>query len=453
MNQNQALSVVVPTLNEEGNVQKLVARIHKTLATAKIPYEIVFIDDHSTDKTVTLVHAIKKRYPFLNLRVQSKRGKRGKAFSLLQGFKAARYPLICMIDADLQYPPEAISAMYNKLNRESADIVVTERVDQKTSRVRQLSTKVFHLVFTRMLFGLPFDSQSGLKLFRKRVLGSIKLNPSQWSFDLEFLVRSRDKNYKIVNHKIAFSERFAGEAKVNVLTTTYELAKASIKLRLQSTSSKHSGRFRLSGQHSVAAGLVFGGASLTLFTPAIGSAISNQSFMLGNIAATSRYRSYNNTAIPAPHSKRPDNHTETSAAIKTNNAEKHSRDKKQKNKPQPTKPITPNEPTEQSRQAAHSHPVQPNPVSLPQPVATATPAATVNQKIAAPPSAQTLPSSAPAQLPIHETKHAENEAPYVTQVTPLVALGYNALNQLGLFSTAMGAGTATLLAIKQFLLK
>jgi len=138
----------------------------------------------------------------------------------------------------LQYPPEAIVPMYRKLQKESADIVVTERVEQETSFLRQLSTRMFNLVFTRLLFGIDLDSQSGLKLFKKRILRTISISPSQWSFDLEFIIRSLEQNYKISNHKIAFSERTEGKGKVNMFTTTYELIKASVHLRLTTSRKK-----------------------------------------------------------------------------------------------------------------------------------------------------------------------------------------------------------------------
>lgn len=230
------LSVIVPTLNEQNNVKKLVERIHNALHNERITYEIVFIDDHSTDNTIKNLELLSTIYP--ELRIYKKEGKRGKAFSLLQGFDEAKYNLVCMIDADLQYPPEAIVPMYRKLQKESADIVVTERVEQETSFLRQLSTRMFNLVFTRLLFGIDLDSQSGLKLFKKRILRTISISPSQWSFDLEFIIRSLEQNYKISNHKIAFSERTEGKGKVNMFTTTYELIKASVHLRLTTSRKK-----------------------------------------------------------------------------------------------------------------------------------------------------------------------------------------------------------------------
>lgn len=228
----QALSIIVPTLNEADNIDDLAKRIDAPLKRAGVEYEIIVVDDHSTDQTVSKIRGLARFYP---IRVMLKNGRPGKASSLIEGFASAKYPLICMIDADLQYPPEDILPMYNLLIKQEVDIVITRRSDQGTGILRQLSSKVFNLIFTRLLFGINYDTQSGLKLFRKNILDQIHLNPSPWSFDLEFLVRSLEQKFKILSHTISFSERTKGETKVNIFGTTMELAGASLKVRRSSS--------------------------------------------------------------------------------------------------------------------------------------------------------------------------------------------------------------------------
>jgi glycosyltransferase involved in cell wall biosynthesis len=170
--ETKPLSIIVPTLNEAGNLPSLFKRIGVSLNAAQIPYEIVLVDDHSSDDTLAVAKAAASEYP---IRIFTKRGERGKAYSLLEGFDYAAYELVCMIDADLQYPPEAIAPMYEQLAELEADVVITERVEQHTSFLRQLSSKVFNLIFTRALFGIQYDTQSGLKLFKQRYIFSRQL--------------------------------------------------------------------------------------------------------------------------------------------------------------------------------------------------------------------------------------------------------------------------------------
>lgn len=224
------LSIVVPTLNESGNVALLVRRIDDTLKASNIVYDILFIDDHSTDGTLAAINELRRQYP---VRVSLKVGQRGKAYSILQGVEEATGELICMIDADLQYPPEAISAMVRNITDNRADVVLSRRVSHDTSTLRQLSSKVYNLVFTKALFGIDYDTQSGLKVFRRDVMRGMRLSPSPWSFDLEFIVQCLLRHYRIVSHDIEFAGRHSGEAKLSVVTATAELIKATLALWLR----------------------------------------------------------------------------------------------------------------------------------------------------------------------------------------------------------------------------
>ena len=230
-----AISVIVPTLNEVDNVRMLVERIAANFDTADLDYEVIFIDDHSTDGTQAEIVKLAIDYP---VRLRLKQGERGKAHSLLEGFAAARYDTLCMIDADLQYPPEAIVPMYQLMHSSGTDIVLTNRLDHGTSALRKLTSTGFNFVFTKMMFGFNYDSQSGLKLFKRKVIDDIILTPTPWSFDLEFIVRALEKNYKIVSYDITFAERYSGVAKIQVSKVAVELAKASVKLRFNSSPGK-----------------------------------------------------------------------------------------------------------------------------------------------------------------------------------------------------------------------
>lgn len=182
------LSIVVPTLNEEKSVQPLVGRIHKSLKRKKITYEIIFVDDHSTDRTQDIIKQLKKKYP---VSLHIKKGKKGKTQSLFEGFSHAKYPVLCMIDADLQYPPEAIPDMLSKIKK-GVDIVVANRTVTHTPMLRKIVSKGFSYVFGKLLHGFDFDVQSGLKLFKKECLIGLSPTPSPWTFDMELLRRNVD---------------------------------------------------------------------------------------------------------------------------------------------------------------------------------------------------------------------------------------------------------------------
>ena len=241
-----AISVIVPTLNEVDNIAMLVSRIAAGFDNSGLQYEIVFVDDHSTDGTVKAIENLSTEFP---VRYLMKRGERGKAHSLLEGFADAKYETLCMIDADLQYPPEAIIPMYRLMESTDTDIVLTNRLDHATSRLRKITSAGFNFIFTKLLFGFDYDSQSGLKLFKRSVIKNITITPTPWSFDLEFIVRSLEHDYKIISYDISFAERYAGVAKIQVSKVAIELAKASVKLRFNSSPRKVKEAYKMNDQN------------------------------------------------------------------------------------------------------------------------------------------------------------------------------------------------------------
>lgn len=221
------LSIVVPTYNEKENVEALVARIENAL-TAYFDFEIIFIDDKSTDGTFELLGQIQTRNEKVS--VFSKVGKRGKAFSLVQGFAKAKFDLIAMIDADLQYPPEEIFPMVQKLRE--FDVLVADRKINQEGAVRKLFSKTFRTLFGQGIYKLNVDIQSGLKVFKKEVISEISFTAkSGWTFDLEFLRRAHEAGFKIGSHDIEFAKRVSGKSKVSPVSSTVEVLTNATSLK------------------------------------------------------------------------------------------------------------------------------------------------------------------------------------------------------------------------------
>jgi cellulose synthase/poly-beta-1,6-N-acetylglucosamine synthase-like glycosyltransferase/glycosyltransferase involved in cell wall biosynthesis len=226
---NERVSIIVPTLNEEGNVEELVRRIHEALRSCAQAYEIIFVDDHSSDRTREIVESLADAYP---VSLFLKRGEKGKARSLLEGFGHARYEVLAILDADLQYPPETIPEMLERM-RQGADVVVANRVEREVSFVRKFLSKGFALFFSRFLHGLDCDVQAGLKVFRREIVGEVSLRPSPWTFDLDFLAGARNYGYEIASVDMAFAERRSGRSKVVLWKAAYEIGWNAIKLKFK----------------------------------------------------------------------------------------------------------------------------------------------------------------------------------------------------------------------------
>lgn len=224
------ISIVVPTLNEADNIAALIDRIHKTLSLIDIVYEIVFIDDHSSDNTIGVVSQLSQEYP---ISIYAKKGLRGKAYSIVEGVEKSRFEYIVMIDADLQYPPEAIPEMFALLIEQNLGVVIAKRDNHNEPFLRKSISIVFQSLFGRFLHGFPYDVQSGLKIFRKEILTFMDQSAiTPWTFDLSLLSTTRELGYSIDEIKIPFFERKKGKSKINIFKSSYEIGLNALKVKL-----------------------------------------------------------------------------------------------------------------------------------------------------------------------------------------------------------------------------
>jgi len=221
------VSIIVPTFNEEKNIENLLALIGHSFSKNNQNYEVIVIDDHSSDGTWELLQQLASLYP---LKFFRKIGRKGKALSLYEGFSKSCGDTLVMCDADLQYPPEAIAEMVKALD--DSDLVVANRKNYYDSNLRKFLSRTFRFAFGKFLFGIDSDIQSGLKVFKRRVWETVKFVPrSAWTFDLEFLHRAREAGFTGKSFDIDFNPRVNGHSKINTLKTALEIGFNALTLK------------------------------------------------------------------------------------------------------------------------------------------------------------------------------------------------------------------------------
>ncbi|MCR4263715.1 MAG: glycosyltransferase, partial [Candidatus Roizmanbacteria bacterium] len=223
-----AISVIIPTLDEADTIRQLTSRVHEVLVRSKIHHEIIISDNGSHDGTDTIVSQLSREYP---VRLLKSGSRKGKAYALLEGFKSARYPVLCMIDADLQYAPEAIPQLLEKLTGE-VGIVIGDRSDTAIEPKRKFLMNMYRKLFGNYLHGFHQDVMSGLKIIRKEVIERITLHPYPWSFDIELLVKARNAGYRIVSVPISFERRRMGRSKIKLLPASFQMAGHALNLAM-----------------------------------------------------------------------------------------------------------------------------------------------------------------------------------------------------------------------------
>jgi glycosyltransferase involved in cell wall biosynthesis len=215
------LSIVVPTKNERGNVARLVERLQAVLPT--VAMEIVFVDA-STDGTADEVErlAARSERAIVLLRQASGRRVGGLGGAVLQGLRAARAPWVCVMDADLQHPPELITALLEQAESRDLDLVVASRYCESgeangfgwtRAMASRSSTMVAHLLFPRRLREVS-DPMSGFFLVRRDAIAAECLRPRGFKILLEILIRH--PALRVAEVWFAFGERNAGESKATI---------------------------------------------------------------------------------------------------------------------------------------------------------------------------------------------------------------------------------------------
>jgi glycosyltransferase involved in cell wall biosynthesis len=166
------ISVVVPLHNEERSVERLFDELQAALAPLEMPWEVVFVDDGSTDETFARLARLHAAHG--NMRAVRLRRNAGKAAALDAGFAEAVGELLVTIDGDLQDDPAEIPRLLAKLE-EGFDLVTGWKTRRRDPLARRLLSKLFNAV-TSSVSGLRLhDMNCGLKAYRAEVVDGMRL--------------------------------------------------------------------------------------------------------------------------------------------------------------------------------------------------------------------------------------------------------------------------------------
>ena len=201
------LSVVVPVFNEEESLVAFYTELLKIVPSLDKSYEIIFIDDGSSDKSLEIIKAFEKKNK--NIRAFSFRRNLGKSEALTLGFEKANGDFIVTLDADLQDKPTEIYKLLNKA-REGIDLVCGWRKDRKDNKNAVLSSKIFN-IFAVLFWGLKLhDYNCGLKVYSKDLAKNIYLYGGMHRF---IPLLAYQKGFSVSEVEVVHETRKFGESK------------------------------------------------------------------------------------------------------------------------------------------------------------------------------------------------------------------------------------------------
>ncbi|MBU0478655.1 glycosyltransferase family 2 protein [bacterium] len=222
------VTVIMPAYNEERHILHNIEETIRVFDQFTCNYEIIVVDDGSLDNTYK--EAVKAQNGHANVIVKRNIINRGKGRAIKRGFRFAQGDYIVFLDADLDLHPEQIKGLFDIMKREDSDIVIGSKRHSASvlnyPKRRKIISYVYNLL-VRILFASQIrDTQTGLKVFKRKVLDSLfhVILVKRFAFDVELLMVAHHIGYKISDAPIEINfgrEQRIGRIRVIDILSTY----------------------------------------------------------------------------------------------------------------------------------------------------------------------------------------------------------------------------------------
>ena len=216
----KSFSVILPTLNEEGHIVQLINEIVNCFNNKNITFEIIIVDDNSTDGTIEKIQKLKNNSNIdLSLFVRNKKKNLAKSINL--GIKKSKYEYVIWMDADFQHPPQYINKIFSQIN--NFDIIIFSRFlreskryfeeDKSIKEFNEDQSILFNKVSNMLLFKDITDYTSGYICMSKKILNNFELKGFYGEYFVDLIVHCKIKNFKILELPFIEKKRKTGESK------------------------------------------------------------------------------------------------------------------------------------------------------------------------------------------------------------------------------------------------
>jgi glycosyltransferase involved in cell wall biosynthesis len=204
-----SVSLVIPMYNEELNIEHALAAGTEALRKYTDDYEIIVVDDASTDDSPAMVAHLAKDDP--RIRVLHHERNRKLGGTLRTGFAAATKELVLYMDADLPFDPEVLGKAMRAMQVTGADVIAGYRHDRTMEGFRRTVYSYFWNLLIGVLFGWPHrDINFSFKLMKREVLEAITLKSEGSLIDAELIVKAKNKGYAIQQIGVDYFPRIRG---------------------------------------------------------------------------------------------------------------------------------------------------------------------------------------------------------------------------------------------------
>lgn len=207
------LSIIIPVYNEEKTILEILRRVQ--VVDFGIEYEIIVVDDDSTDGTRKLLESrIQNLESKIKIIFQERN--QGKGAALRRGFKEASGEIIAIQDADLEYNPQELPKLIQPILEGRAQVVYGSRFLTKHKpryKIPYLGNKLLSFLF-KILYGRKInDPWTCYKIFKKDVIKDMNFQSNGFEFEMEFTAKILKRSYRILELPISYQSRTYEEGK------------------------------------------------------------------------------------------------------------------------------------------------------------------------------------------------------------------------------------------------
>lgn len=203
----ESISVVLPVYNEQGNIHEVIRMVYNTLCSLTDDFEIIAVNDGSTDRTSEILKDLK--YSGVYLKVIQHTKNKGYGAALVSGFRIAKKELILMMDADQQFNISEVTKFIPYIG--SHDIVAGFRIKRQDPLFRYFLGKCFSFII-KLLFKINMrDINCGFKLFRADLLHNMHLTVKGSLISTEIIALAQKNKLKIKEIGVTHYPRISGK--------------------------------------------------------------------------------------------------------------------------------------------------------------------------------------------------------------------------------------------------
>ncbi len=221
----EMVSVVIPTLNEAGNIKEAIDVLDRELS---FPKEIIIVDGNSTDGTLDIVR-------HMNCRVIVE-PRRGYGLALRRGIMEAKGDVVIMVDGDGTYEFKHVNRLLERMMQEDAELCMATRMfdpDKAMGLFNFVGNKIITFCFNMVYKQALSDTQSGFRAISHAAIEKVKFEETDMAFATEMLILFAKKGFKMVEIPSSYKLRKYGKTKLRPINSGVEIFTTILKGRLK----------------------------------------------------------------------------------------------------------------------------------------------------------------------------------------------------------------------------